>query len=96
MIASSFIFISLIYDAHIAYVFPVLVRCAASDTTAGRRGEVLSLMTCRASALELLLSAVQLSSFSLQLLLLLQQVGLGCSSSRLNKEGKKHFSQQTL
>lgn len=50
-----------------------------------------SWMTCGASALELMLSAVQLSSFSLQLLLLPQQVGLSCSSSRLNQESHKHF-----
>lgn len=54
-----------------------------------------SWLTCGASALELMLSAVQLSSFSLQLLLLPQQVGLSCSSSRLNQESHKHFSQQT-
>lgn len=57
------------------------------------------IMTCRASALELLLSAVQLGSFPLQLLLLPQQIGLSCSSSRLKKkkkkESQKHFTRQT-
>ena len=85
----------MVHNAHTAYCFPVSVSHAASDSTAERKGEVLSLMTCRASALYLLLSAVQLGSFSLQLLLLPQQIGLSCSSSRLKEESQEHFTQQT-
>lgn len=48
-------------------------------------------MTCRASALQLLLPAVQLGSFPLQLLLLPQQVGLSASSRRLEEENKNPF-----
>lgn len=53
-----------------------------------RDGEI---PTRRASALELLLPAVQLGSFPLQLLLLLQQVGLGHGGGRLKTH--KHMSE---
>lgn len=57
-----------------------------------RDGEI---PTRRASALELLLPAVQLGSFPLQLLLLPQQVGLGRGGGRLetHKHGRRHSCQ---
>lgn len=74
----------IIYNAHTAEGLPVSVICAACGAAAeGRGAGGLSLMTCWGSALELPLPAVQLGSFSLQILLLFQQGGLSCGSRRL-------------